>query len=325
MIKKIKISEKETGERLDVFLAKNFTEYSRTYFSDLIKKGDVKVNGDKNKSSYRIDTNDEIIINFIEAPKTDLLPEDIKLDIIYEDKDVIVLNKQAGIVVHPAAGNSSGTLVNALISHFPEIREAVYDQKSEVSRIRPGLVHRLDKDTSGALIVAKNSRAMHSLSRQIQNRTVKKTYLALCFNWPNKASGELISHLGRHPKNRKLIAHIGPTKGKEAISSYEVLKYLSDNSENKYCLIEFNIKTGRTHQIRVQAADMGSPVMGDKAYGNKQSIKLSDNLGIERQLLHAKTLSITLPGNTKPSIFDAPLPQDMKEALSRLAEIKYER
>ena len=325
MIKKIKILEKEAGERLDVFLAITFPEYSRSYFSKLIKEGDITIDNKKSKSSYKINMGDEIIINFIESPQTDLLPEEIKLDIIYEDENVIVVNKQAGIVVHPAAGNFSGTLVNALLHHFPKISEAVYDKNSEVSRIRPGLVHRLDKDTSGALIVAKNPRAMHSLSRQIQNRTVKKTYIALCYNWPKKASGELVSHLGRHPKNRKLIAHIGPTKGKEAISNYEALNYYEDDDHNKYCLIKFDIKTGRTHQIRVQTADMGSPVMGDKAYGNKKTLELSEKLGIKRQLLHAKTLSITLPGNTRPSIFDAPLPQDIKETLSRLVEIKYER
>lgn len=311
----------EAGERIDAFLAKEYPGHSRSYFGDLISSGKVFVNGKSVKASYKLKENDEITVELISEEEADeLKAENIPLDIIFKNDDVIVLNKQPNIVVHPAAGNTTGTLVNALLYHFPKISEAVYDEDSEVSRIRPGMVHRLDKDTSGVLIVAKNVRAMHSLSRQIQNRNVKKEYLALCYGWPKEESGKLLSYLGRHPKNRKMIANIGEEKGREAISFYKVKEYLSDKKGNKYSLIEFDIKTGRTHQIRVQAADMHHPVMGDSAYGTKSSIKLSHDLGAERQLLHAEKLSVTLPGDTKQTTFEAPVPKDFDRTLAKLSQ-----
>lgn len=315
----IKIIPAEAGERIDTFLAKEFPEHSRSYFNNLINNNKVLVNDKSVKSSYKLKAGDDVSIEFTESKETrELEAEKIPLDIIFENNDVIVINKQPGIVVHPAAGNKSGTLVNALLHHFPAITEAVYDKKSEVSKIRPGMVHRLDKDTSGVLIVAKNARAMHSLSRQIQNRNVKKEYLALCYGWPKEKSEKLVSYLGRHPKNRKTIADIGKEKGKEAISFYRVKKYLSDKKGNKYSLIEFDIKTGRTHQIRVQSANMHHPVMGDSAYGNKLSIKLSYDLKIKRQLLHAKRLHITLPGDTKQTTFEAKIPEDFSRVVGWL-------
>lgn len=317
-MKIISITESEAGERVDSFLAKKFPEYSRNYFSNLIADKNVSVNSKSVKSSYKLKVGDQISVEFVEKEANELKAEEIALDIIYEDDDVIVLNKKPGIVVHPAAGNASGTLVNALLNYFPAIKHAVYDEASEVSKIRPGLVHRLDKDTSGVMIVAKNARAMHSLSRQIQNRSIKKVYWALCSGWPKNDEGNLVNYLGRHPKNRKLIADIGKEKGRESISYYKVLRYLKDDKENKICLVEFDIKTGRTHQIRVQSAIMGNPVIGDKAYGSKQCLKISEELGATRQLLHAKSLSVSLPGDTKQSVFDAPLPEDFKNILDKL-------
>jgi len=340
MTNKIIVKENEAGERLDIFLAMAFSEYSRSYFSKLIKEELVKVNNSSVKASYLITCGDKIEINFVEEKSSDVLPEKIKLNIIYENDDVIVLNKQSGIVVHPAAGNKTGTLVNALLYHFPKIKEAVYQKENEISRQRPGLVHRLDKDTSGVMIVAKNSRAMHSLSRQIQsvstpvspmasqggrpsldgNRTIKKIYWALCCGWPKEDSGKLVSYLGRHPKNRKLIADIGEKKGKEAVSYYKVLHYFKDEHNNKISLIEFNIKTGRTHQIRVQISNLGCPVLGDNSYTNKSCLELSERLQIKRQLLHAKLLEITLPGDSKPSTFEAQLPEDFSNVLNLLRQ-----
>ena len=314
----IQIKLDETGQRIDSFLAKKYPEYSRSYFSALISDKKVIVGNCNVKPSYTVKESDVVEIEFAEKGMgTKIQPENIPINIIFENDDVIVLNKQAGIVVHPAAGNLTGTLVNALLNHFPAIQDAVYDKESEISRIRPGLVHRLDKDTSGVLIVAKNARSMHSLSKQIQNRSVKKTYVALCFSWPKKPSGELIGHLGRHPKNRKAIAEIGPQKGKEAISNFKVRQHFSDG-KNRYSLIEFDIKTGRTHQIRVQAANMNNPVMGDAIYGNKSSIELSKRLGIKRQLLHAEKLTIALPGDAKKSDFVAPIPTDLETVLRKL-------
>jgi len=323
MIKKINIKTDETGDRLDSYLAKQFSNLSRSYLAKQIKEGGVTVNSKLVKSSYKLNPLDQIELNFtIQQEEKRILPEKIDLDIIYEDENVIVLNKKPGIVVHPAAGNTKGTLVNALLQYFPKIKEAVYQKGNVVSEQRPGLVHRLDKDTSGIMIVAKNSRAMHSLSRQIQNRTIKKIYWALCCGWPKNSKGRLINYLGRHPKNRKMIADIGKDKGKEAISDYEVLQYLEDKAGNRVSLIEFDIKTGRTHQIRVQANIIGTPVLGDSVYGDKHCINLSKKLNVERQMLHAKILEITLPGDQKKSVFKAPLPEDFNSRLENLKVIQ---
>jgi 23S rRNA pseudouridine1911/1915/1917 synthase len=312
------IFENDAGERTDQFLSKNYPDYSRNYFQHLIENGDVLVNGLSTKPSSKLKRGDKIEVEFSEIPVAeDLKPADIKLDIIFENDDVIVINKQPGIVVHPAAGNQENTLVNALVNYFPGIKDAVYDEDSEVSRIRPGLVHRLDKDTSGVMIVAKNARAMHSLSRQIQNRNVIKKYLGLCFGWPKKESGTLTNYLGRHPKNRKLIAEIGERNGKVAVSKYKLIKSFEFHDE-KLSLVEFDIKTGRTHQIRVQTKMMGNPIMGDSVYGNKLSLQLSNILKINRQMLHARSLEITLPGDNKPSIFEAPMPDDFQIIVSSI-------
>lgn len=317
MKKKIIVTNDETGERIDKVLANKFPEYSRNYFLNLIKDGHVLIGEKSIKPSYILKSGDEIELELIEPEETrETMGEDIDLDVIYEDKDVLVINKQPGIVVHPAAGHKDGTLINAIINHFPAIKDVVYDKTNAVSRTRPGLVHRLDKDTSGVMIVAKNSRSMHSLSRQIQNRNVKKTYYAICFGWPKKESGHLVSFLGRHPKNRKKIANIGAEKGKEAISDFKVMKQF-EHKMQKYSLIEFDIKTGRTHQIRVQASDMGNPVLGDDFYGNRLSEDLSLNLNIDRQMLHAKSLKICLPGDTNQTTFIAPIPKDFQTVLDK--------
>ena len=312
----ITIKPSEIGERIDKFLSLKYPTYSRNYFLDLIKDYKVRVNNKSIKPSYFIKVGDKIEIEFIGSKLTEgAKGEDINLNIIYEDNDVLVINKQPGIVVHPAAGHSGGTLVNAIIHYFPAITNVVYDKESEISKLRPGLVHRLDKDTSGVIIIAKNARSMHSLSRQIQNHHAKKTYYAICYGWPKNESGQIVSHLGRHPKNRKKIANIGADKGKEAISNYKLIKHF-ETPLGKYSLIEFGIKTGRTHQIRVHAADMGNPVLGDGFYGNRLSETLSNKLGIKRQLLHAKMLVIKLPGKNKEISFEAPLPKDFNEILN---------
>ncbi len=311
---------KEAGDRVDKILSENFPDYSRNYFAKLIKLKLATVNDQPIRSSYILKVNDTIEINFLDQENDQLEPaSNIPLKIIYEDKDVIVVNKDPGIVVHPAAGHAQDTLVNALLQYYPQISDAVYDKDSEISVLRPGIVHRLDKDTSGVIIVAKNRRAMHSLSRQIQNRTISKKYLALCLGWPKNQENTLINHLGRSPKNRKLIADIGQEKGKEAISNYQVKKQYLTKSNKKISLIEFDIKTGRTHQIRVQASMIGHPVLGDQFYGNKTSEELSQKLGINRQMLHAYELKITLPGNNKATPFTAELPEDFEAVLKQLA------
>ncbi len=317
----IVITKEEEGNRLDYFLGLKFPQFSRSYFSALIKAGLILINGQKIKASYNLKKNDlvEGELPQDKLRESEIKPEDIKLDILFEDENIIVLNKQAGIVVHPAAGNADGTLVNALVFYFPAIKEAVYDKGNPISESRPGLVHRLDKDTSGVMVVAKNARAMHSLSKQIQNRTIEKVYLALCAGWPKSESGRLINFLGRDPKNRKKISEIGES-GKEAISDYFVDKYLFDKSGNKISLIRFDIKTGRTHQIRVQSKIMGHPVLGDNFYGNRESEKTSKSNKIERQMLHAHQLTISPLDEKDPVTFTAPLPEDFNHVLSSLHE-----
>lgn len=306
----------EEVERLDKFLASRFSNYSRNYFQHLIESGNVLVNNQQQKPRRFLHKNDCIEINFIKFnAEVSLKPSDIELDIIYENDDVVVINKQAGLVVHPAAGNLNGTLVNALIKKYPKIINAVYDKNSETSRSRPGIVHRLDKDTSGIILIAKNQRALVSLSKQIRNRSVRKIYWALCYGWPKEKQGRIKSYLGRNPKNRKKVTNLSSILGKEAISVYRVIKYLVDNKNNHYSIIEFNIKTGRTHQIRYQAASINLPIMGDHVYGSKNSIKASDLHAIGRQMLHAKHIEFYLPGNTKITSLEAPMFKDMKNVI----------
>lgn len=313
------ITADKAGERVDKFLSQYFPNYSRNYFARLIKSDQVKINNTPIKPNQIIKINDIITISFTdETQKTVKASEDINLKIVYEDNDAIVINKDPNVVVHPAAGHTEDTLVNALLNYYPNISNAVYDEDSEISKMRPGIVHRLDKDTSGVIIVAKNTRAMHSFAKQIQNHTATKKYLALCSGWPKDEKGILTNYLGRNPKNRKLISDIGQEKGKEAISKYEVKEKFLTKSNKRISLIEFDIKTGRTHQIRVQISKIGHPVLGDQFYGNKESEKVSSELNIKRQMLHAYELSITLPGENKARTFKAEPPEDFKAVLNQI-------
>lgn len=324
MNKKIKIDQNHNDNlRLDTFLSKQFPDYSRNYFSNLIKAGQVMINGKAQKSHYLVRPKDVIELTLSEQINNNIQPtgEDIPLNIIFESDDVIVINKQPGLVVHPAAGHKEGTLVNAVINHYPEIKKVIHNKTNPVSITRPGLVHRLDKDTSGIIILAKNARAMHSLSKQYQNRTIKKHYLGLCCGWPKQGTGKLKNYLGRHPKNRKVYTEVGEKKGKEALLQYNVVRYFTDENKNKFTLIDFNLLTGRTHQIRVQSHILGCPIMGDKIYGNKQSMILSSKHNINRQLLHAAKLIITLPGDNSETEFIAETPDDFYSFIENLTEI----
>ena len=316
------ITDVVAGERLDIILTKKYPEFSRSFFANLIKEQKTTVNDTTIKPSYIAKINDCVKLELSEVKNETSLPkpENIKLDIIYEDKNVIVLNKQPGLVVHPAAGNKEGTLINALIYYFPQIQEAVYEKGNPVSEARPGLVHRLDKDTSGVMIVAKNLRSMRSLSRQIHNRNIQKIYFALCCGWIGHEKGTLLNYLGRDPKNRKMIADIGKEKGKEAISDYQVINYLIDKFGNKASLVEFQIHTGRTHQIRIQSKIMGHPVLGDLVYGNESSIKISHLHKINRQLLHAKRLTVYLLDEKNERTFCAPTPSDFQQVLDEFTK-----
>lgn len=304
-------------ERLDLFLSKKIPSVSRVVIQKLIKLGKIAVNNQNIKPNYQIKSGDKIDYDLQIPQKNDaaLLVKKIQLDIIYEDNNVLVINKQADLVVHPSSPNQENTLVQALLSYDSKIADAIYDKDSDISKMRPGIVHRLDKNTTGVIIVAKNSMTLLNLSKQIQSRSVDKTYLALCCGVPKSDKGTLVNYLGRHPKHRKMIAEIGTEKGKEAISNYRIIKTF--NYMGQYIsLIEFDIKTGRTHQIRVQAKLIGCPVLGDVLYGTKDSINLSRSLKIDRQLLHSKELRICLPRSKNKSIFIAPLPEDFNKVLT---------
>lgn len=321
--KYISVANTEAGERLDLFLVKKMAGISRNFIVREIKNGHVKVNDKIVKASYILKTDDEIELDFDKSSIESPIPtgEDIKLNIVYEDNNVIVINKPSDLVVHPGTGNRSKTLVNALIKHYPKIKDAVYDQNNIISTQRPGIVHRLDKDTSGLIVAAKNIKALKFLSREVKNRKFNKIYWALCFGWPKNSSGCLINYLGRHPKKRLKVAEIGKEKGREAILNYKVLQEFKYKDNNNLSLIEFNIKTGRTHQIRVQSSIMDNPVMGDLLYGNKLSKILAQKFNIKRQLLHAKILELYLPEDKKRHRFEAPLPDDFVKTISVLKKI----
>jgi len=232
---------------------------------------------------------------------SNLIPEDIPLDIIYEDKNVILINKPAGMVVHPSAGHSSGTLVHAVLSHDPEI-EGVGGVR------RPGLIHRLDKNTSGVIVLAKNDTAHRSIQAQFKQRKVNKRYIALVDGAPPTHNGRIEASVGRDPKNRQKMAVVTENKGRDAVS-----EYLTMESFPNHTLLEVKILTGRTHQIRLHMAFIQSPVVGDVVYGHK-----NPSLPISRQFLHAAFLGLSLPGQSTPQEFRAPLPNELEEILESL-------
>ncbi|SFE40415.1 23S rRNA pseudouridine1911/1915/1917 synthase [Thermoanaerobacter thermohydrosulfuricus] len=289
--------KEDEGKRIDVFLAAEL-DYTRSYIKKLIVDGLVFVNGKTVKPSYKVKENDEVVVNIPEVEKIDVMPENIPLDILYEDDDIIVISKPQGMVVHPAPGNYSGTLVNALLYHCKNL--------SGINGIlRPGIVHRLDKDTSGVMVVAKNDKAHISLSNQIKERSVFKKYVAIVEGVIKDEAGEIEAPIGRHPVDRKKMAVI--EEGRYALTLYKVLERFKENT-----LVEAVIKTGRTHQIRVHMAYIGHPVVGDPVYGfKKQKFKL------EGQALHSRVLGFMHPTKGVYMEFEAPLP----EYFVRLIEI----
>jgi 23S rRNA pseudouridine1911/1915/1917 synthase len=295
-----------TPQRLDVFLASVLTQHSRARLQGLIKGGRVLVNGKlTKKTGLMLEGGEEIIVTVPTAEPIGLIAEDIPLDIIFENKDVIVVNKPAGLVVHPAAGHATGTLVHAVLAHAPEI-EGVGGE------LRPGLVHRLDKDTSGLILLAKNERAQRSLQEQFQTRTVEKTYLALVDGHPPSANGRIEAPIGRDPRERKRMAVVSATKGRAALSEYRTLE-----SFDKHALLEVSPHTGRTHQIRVHLAFLGCPVVGDRVYGPRRP-----SLSLQRHFLHAARLRVTLPGKGEPRTLEAPLPQELQQLLDSLRTLQ---
>ena len=289
-------------QRLDRFLGDSLPELSRAQAQRLIKQGRVRVDGVPPRKTGMLLSGGERVEIHIPLPQAGRLqPEDIPLEVIFESDDVLVVNKPAGMVVHPAAGHATGTLVQAALAHAPEM-EGVGGEK------RPGLVHRLDKDTSGLIILAKNDRAHRFLQEQFRLRQARKTYLALTDGHPPTPEGRIEAPIGRDPSHRKRMAVVPEHKGRAALSEYRTLQRFADHS-----LLEVRILTGRTHQIRVHLAFLGCPVAGDAVYGRRKP-----TLPLKRHFLHAFRLRLTLPGEDAPRTFEAPLPPDLQAVLDGL-------
>ena len=296
------IFEKQMHERLDKFLTESLPEFSRSRIQGLVANGLVDVNGlPAKKSGQTLEHGSSVTIRIPPPVPTNLVAEDIPLDIVFENDELMVINKPAGMVVHPAAGHANGTLVNAVLGYDPDI-EGIGGEE------RPGVVHRLDKQTSGLILIAKNERAHRWLQDQFRLRKVEKTYLALVDGKPPTPAGRVEAYIGRDPKHRKRMAVVSEKKGREAISEYQTLE-----SFKSHTLLEFHPLTGRTHQIRLHCAFLKCPIVGDEVYGRK-----SQSVEIERHFLHARRLKIILPGETMPRIFEAPLPDDLERVLNLL-------
>ncbi len=296
------ISEQEVGQRLDTILADRYRDVkSRTYFQTLIDKKTVLLNGEPTKKRIRPKIGDTVEIQFIVTPEMHLTPEPIPLDVLYEDDAIIAINKPPGMVVHPAPGNWSGTLVNALLHHCKDLSEVrqftIHDPLP-----RPGIVHRLDKDTSGVLIAAKHSKAHEELVRMFANREVTKEYLAICLGNPGNAT--ISGSIGRHPVRRKEMS-ILEEGGKEAHTECHTLAF-----NGKLSLVQLLPRTGRTHQLRVHMKHHRTPILGDATYGNSGANRL---YAAERQLLHARKLELKHPITGKPLVFTAAIPDDMQK------------
>ena len=292
----------EKADRLDKFLVTRLPEFSRARLQGLIDEGFVTINNVRaKKSGQSIESGAEIEVRVPPPVPSGLVGEDIPLNIIFENDDLIIVNKPAGMVVHPAAGHDSGTLVHAVLGYDPDL-EGIGGEE------RPGLVHRLDKETSGLIVLAKNERAHRWLQDQFRLRTVEKTYLALVDGKPPTPTGRVEASIGRDPSHRKKMAIVTAGKGREAVSEYKTLEAFNDHT-----LLEFHPHTGRTHQIRLHCQFLGCPIVGDSIYGRK-----SLTVDIDRHFLHAYRLKIVLPGEEEPRVFTAALPEELESVLTDL-------
>ncbi|WP_281844987.1 RluA family pseudouridine synthase [Sellimonas catena] len=303
MENKVLQAEEFVGERIDKFLSCRLEEVSRSYIQKLIKEGHVSVNGKPVKANYKLGAGDEISVEIPEAKEPDILPEDIPLDILYEDQDILVVNKPKGMVVHPAAGHYSGTLVNALMYHCK-------DSLSGINGVmRPGIVHRIDMDTTGSLLVCKNDEAHRILAEQLKEHTIRREYHAIVYGNIKEDTGTVDAPIGRHPTDRKKMS-INHKNGKQAVTHYEVLERFGN-----FTYIRCRLETGRTHQIRVHMASLHHPLLGDEVYGPSSRPPFP---GMKGQVLHAKILGIYHPATGEYMEFDAPLPQYFVDLLQKL-------
>lgn len=298
---RFQITEELEDERIDKCISMLIDSLSRSFIAKLIKENAVAVNGNPVKSSYRVKVDDEVVFCLPESVEPDIEPEAIPLDILYEDKDVIVVNKPKGMVVHPAAGHYSGTLVNALMHHCGK-------ELSGINGVmRPGIVHRIDMDTTGSVIACKNDKAHNSIAEQLKEHSVNRRYHAICHGVIKEDEGTINRPIGRHPQDRKKMA-INERNGKEAVTHYKVLKRFDG-----YTYIECRLETGRTHQIRVHMSSIGYPLLGDEVYSTRKSpFKLNG------QTLHAKILGFVHPATGEYVETDAPLPEYFQHLLEIL-------
>ena len=321
-LKKFTIQEEDSENRLDIILTKLIPDLSRSNLKRIIELKQVKINDSiENSPSKKLKTEDIIEINLVPSDEIKILPTNIKLDIVYEDIDILIVNKPAGMVVHPGAGNYKETLVNALI----------YKYKNNLSDIngvtRPGIVHRIDKETSGLLVVAKNNKAHANLGEQFSNHTIQRTYQALGWGVLRPLSGRIETLIGRSRKNRQLMS-VAEITGKKSITNYKTLKVFDIKDIPKISFIECELETGRTHQIRVHMAYKGNSLLGDQQYGKKNlrfkkiNEEFEDKLKVlNRQALHAKSLGFVHPTSKKLINFESKLPNDFQKILDLLNKL----
>ena len=293
------VDESSVGTRLDVFISSKFENKSRSYIQGIIEGENATVNGKCRKSNYKLKLEELIKLDIPEPVELNVKAEDIPLDVLYEDSDVIVINKPQDMVVHPAPGNYSGTLVNALLNHCTDL--------SGINGVlRPGIVHRIDKDTSGALVVAKNDNAHNSLAAQLKDHSMTRSYLALVEGIIKSDVGTIDEPIGRHPKDRIKMAVV--ESGKKAVTHFKVIERFDSNT-----LVECNLETGRTHQIRVHMAKIGHPLVGDLIYGYKKQ-----RFNLKGQALHAKRLGFIHPTTNEYMEFVSPLPDYFEKLITKL-------
>jgi 23S rRNA pseudouridine1911/1915/1917 synthase len=305
----LEVEAAHAGERLDRFVVGQLPALSRAAIQRLIKDELIRVNGRKTKANHLVRAGESVTVTVPEPRATEVRAEAIPLDVLFEDEDLLVVNKPPGMTVHPAVGNLEHTLVNALLHHCAGSLSGIGGE------LRPGIVHRLDKDTSGCMVVAKSDAAHQALSEQFQGREVTKIYLALVAGSPRRDSGVIQANIGRHRIHRQKMA-VDHERGRRAVTEYRVVEHFAEHA-----LLEASIHTGRTHQIRVHLSWLGHPVLGDATYGKKTHVLGRDNkavIVVPRQMLHAWRLGFKHPRTGKPMQFEAPLPKDIQDVLQQI-------
>ena len=318
------VTEENSGYRLDKFLQTKINTFSRTRIQSLINEGHVQLNEIVIKnSSKKIKENDQIIINFPPSKETKIKANEIPLNILFEDNDIVVINKSPGVVIHPGAGNYENTIVNGLLFKYKN------NLSSVGGKLRPGIVHRIDKDTSGVIVIAKNDHAHNDLSKQFKNHTIKRLYEALIWGSLKPQKGKIVEKISRSYRNRQLMS-VKKEKGKISITNYNTIKIFNNLNLPKISLIECKLETGRTHQIRVHMNFKGNPILGDKSYGKtKKKFKKIDRTiekeinNFNRQALHAKSLGFIHPTTKKEIFFEAKRPKDFDTLVKNLNKASF--